>query len=157
MTVKKNILNMKTNQVKTIIGRTDIVDFPKLELFGIDIKVDSGAYTSSFHCHHMRVENGVLKCQFLDPKHEKYHEKYFYFNEFIQKNVKSSNGIIENRFIVETQILLFNEIYTIELSLTERISMTYPVLLGRKFLSKKFIIDTAKRNLSFKKLNKKKD
>jgi len=35
--------------------------------------------------------------------------------------------------------------------------MTYPVLLGRKFLSKKFIIDTAKRNLSFKKLNKKKD
>ena len=148
---------MKTNNIKTLIGRTDIVDFPKLELFGIDIKVDSGAYTSSFHCHHIEVENEVLKCQFLDPKHDKYHEKYFYFKEFIQKNVKSSNGIIENRFIVETQILLFNEIYTIELSLTERISMTYPVLLGRKFLSKKFIIDTAKRNLSFKKLNKKKD
>jgi hypothetical protein len=148
---------LKTNNIKTLIGRTDIVDFPKLELFGIDIKVDSGAYTSSFHCHHIEVENEVLKCQFLDPKHDKYHEKYFYFKEFIQKNVKSSNGIIENRFIVETQILLFNEIYTIELSLTERISMTYPVLLGRKFLSKKFIIDTAKRNLSFKKLNKKKD
>ncbi|MEX1382071.1 ATP-dependent zinc protease [Lutibacter sp.] len=146
---------MKKPIIKTLIGRTDIVDFPKLELFGIDIKIDSGAYTSSFHCHHIEVENEVLKCQFLDPKHEKYHEKYFYFKEFFQKNVKSSNGSIENRFIVETEILIFNEVHNIELSLTERGSMMYPVLLGRKFLSKKFIIDTAKKNLSFKKLNKK--
>ncbi|SNR52212.1 ATP-dependent zinc protease family protein [Lutibacter flavus] len=146
---------MKTNTIKTLLGRSDIVDFPELELFGIDIKVDTGAYTSSFHCHHIEVENNVLKCQFLDPKHEKYHDKYFTFKEFIQKNVKSSNGITENRFIIETKILIFNEIHTIELSLTERGSMTYPVLLGRKFLSKKFIIDTAKKNLSFKKLNKK--
>ncbi|GGK39024.1 MULTISPECIES: ATP-dependent zinc protease family protein [Flavobacteriaceae] len=146
---------MKTNNIKTLIGRTDIVDFPKLELSGIDIKVDSGAYTSSFHCHHIEVENEVLKCQFLDPKHNRYHEKYFYFKEFIQKNVKSSNGSIENRFIIETEILIFNENHTIELSLTERGSMMYPVLLGRKFLSKKFIIDTAKKNLSFKRINSK--
>ena len=145
------------NTLKTLLGRTDIVDFPDLELFGIDIKVDTGAYTSSFHCHHISLENNVLKCQFLDPKHEKYHDKYFTFKEFIQKNVKSSNGIIENRFIIKTKIVIFNEIHTIELSLTERGSMTYPVLLGRKFLSKKFIIDTAKKNISFKKLNKKKN
>ncbi len=144
---------MKTPNTKTLIGRTDIVDFPKLELFGIAIKVDSGAYTSSFHCHHIEVENEVLKCQFLDPEHEKYHQKYFYFKEFIQKNVKSSNGIIESRFIITTEILIFNKIHNIELSLTERGSMTYPVLLGRKFLSKKFIIDTAKKNLSLKKIN----
>ncbi|UMB53090.1 RimK/LysX family protein [Lutibacter sp. A64] len=144
---------MKTPNTKTLIGRTDIVDFPKLELFGIAIKVDSGAYTSSFHCHHIEVENEVLKCQFLDPEHEKYHQKYFYFKEFIQKNVKSSNGIIESRFIITTEILIFNKIHNIELSLTERGSMMYPVLLGRKFLSKKFIIDTAKKNLSLKKIN----
>ncbi|UMB59604.1 RimK/LysX family protein [Lutibacter sp. A80] len=143
---------MKTPNIKTLIGRTDIVDFPKLELFGIAIKVDSGAYTSSFHCHHIEVENNILKCQFLDPEHEKYHEKYFYFKEFIQKKVKSSNGITETRFIITTEIFIFNEIHTIELSLTERGSMMYPVLLGRKFLSKKFIIDTAKKNLSFKKI-----
>ena len=146
---------MKTPYIKTLIGRTDIVDFPKLELFEIAIKVDSGAYTSSFHCHHIEIENEILKCQFLDPKHEKYHEKYFYFKEFIQKNVKSSNGVTESRFIVKTEIFIFNEIHNIELSLTERGSMMYPVLLGRKFLSKKFIIDTAKKNLSFKKMNHK--
>lgn len=148
---------MKNNNIKLLIGRTDIVDFPKLNLFGIDIKVDTGAYTSSFHSHSIEVVDGILKCQFLDPKHDKYHEKYFLFKDFYQKNVKSSNGIIENRFIIKTEILLFNELHEIELTLTERGSMKYPVLLGRKFLSKKFIVDTAKKNISFKKLNTKKD
>lgn len=141
---------MKKNSIKTLIGRTDIVDFPKLELFNIDVKVDSGAYTSSFHCHSIQEENNSLKCQFLDPKHEKYHEKYFKFTEFTRKKVKSSNGITENRYLIKTEILIFNEIHSIELSLTERGSMKFPVLLGRKFLSKKFMVDTAKKNLSFK-------
>lgn len=141
---------MKKNNLKTLIGRKDVVDFPKLTLFAIDIKIDSGAYTSSFHCHSIQEENNVLKCQFLDPKHEKYHEKYFTFKEFTQKRIKSSNGITENRYLIKTEILIFNEIYPIELSLTERGSMKFPVLLGRKFLSKKFIVDTSKKNLSFK-------
>lgn len=143
---------MISKPIRLLLGRTDIVDFPKLDLEGIDIKVDTGAYTSSFHSHSIEVINGELICQFLDPKHEKYHEKYFIFKDFSQKNVKSSNGIVETRFTIKTEILIFNKIEEIELTLTERGSMKYPVLLGRKFLSKKFIVDTAKKNLSFKKI-----
>lgn len=138
--------------MKLLIGKTDIADFPKLNLFGIDIKVDTGAYTSSFHCHNIEIENGILKCQFLDPEHEKYHEKYFYFKDFSEKMVKSSNGVSEKRYIIKTEILIFDQIYPIQLSLTERGSMRYPVLLGRKFLSKKFIVDTSKKKLSHKNL-----
>lgn len=141
---------MKNTTDKILLGRTDIVDFPKLDLFGIHIKVDSGAYTSSIHCHNIEVENNILKCQFLDSQHEKYHEKVFFFQEFTQKMVKSSNGISENRYLIKTEIFIFNEVHSIELSLTERGSMKFPVLLGRKFLSKKFIVDTSKKNLSFK-------
>lgn len=136
-------------QLKILIGRTDVVNFPELNLEEIDIKIDSGAYTSSFHCHSIRVEKNILKCKFLDPYHEKYHEKEVQFQHFMQKKVKSSNGISEMRFLIKTAIFLFNKTYLIELSLTERGSMRYPVLLGRKFLSKKFIIDTSKKNLSF--------
>ncbi|MDO9275371.1 MAG: RimK/LysX family protein, partial [Lutibacter sp.] len=53
-------------------------------------------------------------------------------------------------YLIKTEILIFNEIHSIELTLTERGSMKFPVLLGRKFLSKKFMVDTAKKNLSFK-------
>jgi hypothetical protein len=136
---------------KLLLGRTDIVDFPKLNLEGIDIKVDTGAYTSSFHSHSIEVIDGVLVCQFLDPKHEKYHKKLFKFTDFKQKNVKSSNGIVETRFSIKTDIFIFNQLMEIDLTLTERGSMKYPVLLGRKFLNKKFMVDTAKKNLSYKK------
>lgn len=138
--------------VKILIGRTDVVDFPSLNLFGIDIKVDSGAYTSSIHCHHIEIENNTLKCLFLDPKHQEFHQKPLFFNEFKQKNVKSSNGIIEKRYLIKTDILIFDKIRTIELTLTERGAMRFPVLLGRKFLSRKFLIDTSKKNLSLNKL-----
>ena len=145
---------MTTKPINQLIGKSDIADFPNLDLEGIDIKIDTGAYTSSFHSHSIEVVDNVLICQFLDPKHEKYHEKYFKFTDFKEKRVKSSNGIVENRFSIKTEIFIFGKSYPIDLTLTERGSMKYPVLLGRKFLSKKFIVDTAKKNVSFKNLKK---
>ncbi|MBN2636478.1 MAG: ATP-dependent zinc protease [Prolixibacteraceae bacterium] len=143
---------MKNSRI--IIGRKDIADFEKLNLFGIGVKIDSGAYTSSFHCHKIeKVEkNGKewVKCNFLDPDHELYHEKEFCFEIHKYRKVKSSNGIIEERFSIITEITIFKKKYPIELTLTERPEMKHPVLLGRKFLSRKFLINTAKKNLSFK-------
>ena len=147
-------MNKKSSK-RTLIGRIDIVDFPLLDLLGIDIKIDSGAYTSSFHCHNIKEENGVLKCQFLDPDHSKYHKKIFQFKTYTLKSIKSSNGITEDRYLVSTEIFIFGETYPIKLSLTERGAMKYPVLLGRKFLSKRFLIDTSKKNLSFKGITRK--
>lgn len=142
----------KIKPEKIVLGRTDVVDFPKLNLYGIDIKTDTGAYTSSFHCHSIEEVNNTLNCRFLDPKHQKYHDKLFVFENYTQKNVKSSNGIVERRYLIKTEIVIFNKTHTIELTLTERGSMKYPVLLGRKFLSRKFVIDTSKKNLSSKNL-----
>ncbi|WP_372932771.1 ATP-dependent zinc protease family protein [Mariniphaga sediminis] len=139
---------------KIIIGRKDKADFKQLELEGIDVKIDSGAYTSSFHCHHIErfEKSGTawVKCHFLDPEHPLYHEKEFIFKAFKIRRVKSSNGAVEERISIQTEIFLFGKHYPIELTLTERAEMKYPVLLGRKFISKKFLIDTSRKNLSFK-------
>lgn len=139
---------------RIIIGRKDTADFPQLELEGIAVKTDSGAYTSSFHCHqieHFSKEGQEwVKCRFLDPLHPLYHEKQFVFKIYKLRNVKSSNGSVEQRIAIKTEIVLFNNTYPIELTLTERADMKIPVLLGRKFLSKKFFIDTSRKNLSQK-------
>ncbi|MCC7333314.1 MAG: ATP-dependent zinc protease [Flavobacteriales bacterium] len=139
---------------RILIGRQDIADFPELNLYELPVKIDSGAYTSSLHCHNISefVENEVkkIKCNFLDPEHSNYHEKEFIFEAFKKRKVKSSNGIVETRYSIITKIKLFNQFYPIELTLTERANMRFSVLLGRKFLSKKFIINTAIKNLSFK-------
>jgi hypothetical protein len=143
---------------KIVIGRQDIADFPDLNLVEIPIKIDSGAYTSSFHCHNIVEfeDKGVkkIKCNFLDPEHEQYHEKEFIFDNYKIRRVKSSNGITEERYSVVTRIEIFNQTLPIELTLTERGSMRFHVLIGRKFLSKKFIIDTALTNQSFKQIIK---
>lgn len=139
---------------KIVIGRKDFADFKKLDLFEIEVKIDSGAYTSSFHCHKIEriTRNGTeaIRCNFLDPGHPQYHEKEFCFEEFTIRNVKSSNGMVEERFSIFTEITIFQTTYPIELTLTERPDMKHPVLLGRKFVSKKFMIDTSRKNLSLK-------
>ncbi|KOH46600.1 ATP-dependent zinc protease family protein [Sunxiuqinia dokdonensis] len=139
---------------RIIIGREDLADFPQLQLEGIEVKTDSGAFTSSFHCHNIEIirldGQEKLKCLFLDPQHEKYHDKEFIFDTFSQKKVKSSNGQLEERFSISTEIKLFGQIFPIELTLTERGAMKFPVLLGRKFLSKRFVVDSSLRNLSHK-------
>ena len=139
---------MKRSTHKTLIGRADVADFPLLDLSGIDVKIDTGAYTSSMHCHRIAVRDGRLYCHFLDPKHPAYHEREVAFDEYKRKVVRSSNGQEEERYLIKTQIRLFGKRYRIELSLTERGSMRFPVLLGRKFVGPKFIVDTTHTNLS---------
>lgn len=140
--------------MKLTIGRVDKADFPELHLMDIDLKVDSGAYTSSIHCSNIEeiTENGdnLIKFTLLDPEHSFYNNKEFTSKNYTTKIVKSSNGISEKRFMVQTEIVIYNTSFSIYLTLSERKDMKYPILLGRKFLNKKFVIDTTKKNISHK-------
>lgn len=141
--------------LKKTIGRIDKADFPELDLFDVAVKVDTGAYTSSIHCKNVKVEAGILKCNFLDKEHPAYDGKEFSFKDYKLKKVKSSNGIVQTRYMIQTTVRLFSENHTIQLTLSDREEMKFPVLLGRKFLNKKFIVDTGLTNLSFKQQTKK--
>lgn len=143
-------INTENNNLNRKIGRIDVADFPLLNLFEIAIKVDTGAYTSTIHCEDMMVEDGFLKCTFLDKTHPAYHKKQFVFDEYDVKVVKSSNGQSEPRYRIKTEITLFGKTHPIYLTLSKRGKMKYPVLLGRKFLTKKFMVDITKTNLSQK-------
>lgn len=138
---------------KITIGKKDKADFPELNLFDIDIKVDTGAYTSSIHCHKIKelVEDGVkyIEFQLLDPSHKDYNHKKFKVKFYKEKKIKSSNGKGQKRYIIKTKIFIFNKTFTLELSLSERSEMRFPVLIGRKLLNKKFIVDTSLSNLSY--------
>lgn len=135
---------------KKTIGRLDKADFPTLDLLDIDIKMDTGAYTSSIHCHKYYEEDGALKCLFYDKGHPNYNGKIILFKNFTTAKVKSSNGIVQNRYKVKTSIVLFDKKYKIDLTLNDRDDMKYPILIGRKFLMKKFIVDVTLKNVSYK-------
>ncbi|WP_420385060.1 ATP-dependent zinc protease [Roseivirga sp.] len=143
------------------IGRADKIDLPDFQLFDIDAKVDSGAYTSAINCSRVKVKkvNGESVLSFYIPGnriHEKKARKFSTTN-FVQKRIKSSNGEIEERYVVRTHVELFGHKILAEFSLSDRSKMKYPILLGRKLLRLGFVVDVRKKNLSFQKKYKNED
>ncbi|PPK96407.1 hypothetical protein LY01_00227 [Nonlabens xylanidelens] len=134
---------------KIIIGRTDRADFPRLQIEGIDIKIDTGAYTSSIHCKDIEEIDGVLHATLLDVEHEQYHGKRLSFEVYKITSVRSSNGSVDLRYEVQGNIRLFKKLYKISLTLSNREEMRYPVLIGRKFLSPRFIVDPELQDVSY--------
>jgi len=140
---------------KRTIGRRELVNFPLLRLYDIEAKIDTGAFTSSIHCHNIRevaLADGsrLIRFQLLDPSHPQYHHQVFEFQEFALRDIKSSFGEVQERYVIRTQIQIFEEIIEAEFSLSDRSDLKYPVLIGRTLLSRNFIVDVAKKNIARK-------
>ena len=141
-----------------LIGRRDRIDLPGLGYWNIKAKVDTGAYGSAIHCSHMKVvqRDGkpCLSFMLLDPEHPEFREEVHYASHFHEKVVKNSSGEGEQRYIIKTEVVLFGKSIPTEFSLTDRSDMKYPVLLGRKFLRRRFIVDVRLKDVSYKRKNK---
>ncbi|PJB13158.1 MAG: peptidase [Flavobacteriales bacterium CG_4_9_14_3_um_filter_40_17] len=133
---------------KKLIGRVETADFPDLGLINVPVKIDTGAYTSSIHYQEMTEKNSKLYCVFNNFPKNSFKRQVVVFEDFRTTLVKSSNGIPQKRYKIKTTVIFFQKKYKISLTLAKRKSMRYPALLGRKFLSGKFVIDSSRVNLS---------
>lgn len=135
------------DRTKQIIGRKEKIDLPEFGLYLIDAKIDTGAYTSSIHCSHivLTLEEGVEKINFHIPLFDNLesHTKVFQTDQFKIKNIKSSFGQIEKRYVIRTKIRVGGRLITSDFSLTDRSEMKNPILIGRKILKNKFIVDVS--------------
>ena len=134
-----------------ILGRYDRVDLPELGLFDIHAKIDTGAYTSSLHCHHVHIVDGMLEFVLLDEEHSEFTGTKLRFAEFALRDIKNSFGAIESRFVITTTLKILDQEITTEFSLCMRVSLKFPILIGRKILRNRFMIDVRRKNLSFRK------
>lgn len=129
-----------------IIGRREMVDFPDLGLLGLVAKIDTGANTTALHCHHVRVENGVLFFRLLDESHPEYDDREHRFEHFEEKLIRNSFGQSELRYVVRTTIVLGDRKIRSIISLSDRAQMRYPVLIGRRLLKNRFVVDVSLLN-----------
>jgi len=129
-------------KTKLMIGRLERANLPNFGLFDQVVKIDSGAYTSSIHVYSAKVVGEHLEVQFKDSD-----ATVIQFKTWKTKNVKSSNGVADKRFTIEGHIVLGDIEYHTPFTLTNRSGMRYPILIGRKLLNKKFIIDSSKVNV----------
>jgi hypothetical protein len=142
------------------IGRIDKIDLPGMNVFNVEAKVDTGAYTSSIHCsdiHVIKEENRQkLSFHILDDSIPGLIQREFITEDYKRKLIKNSFGHSEERFIIKTQVLIFGQLIETHFSLSNRDNMKYPILLGRRFLRKRFVVDVARKNLSYSRKQKKK-
>lgn len=135
-----------TYEGKLLVGNKEKIEFPELKRRNIVARIDSGARSSSAHCDRIWVETmggkKVLCCHFL-----KRSTRVLRFEHFTRKRVKSSNGIMQTRYSVRLTIKLGSVEKTTAVTLTDRSTMNYSVLLGRRFLRDHFLIDVSKSYL----------
>ncbi len=148
---KNKSISLRKTSPKIIIGRLEKIHLPDLTHFSLDAKVDTGAYTSSLHCHNIELtdKDGSQWVRFnvLDPDHPEYEDKPFESPVYKIKKVRSSNGYVEERVVIKQKAVFAGKKRIIQLSLTNRSEMKYPVLIGRRFLTRRFIVDVSKKYL----------
>ena len=131
---------MKTSK---LIGRREMALLLEIGTKPLPCKIDTGAFTSSLHCDKIEKINDKIICTFYFFDEQ----KSVIFAPLRKSMIKSSTGHAEERYIIKTKIRLGKDIFDIELSLANRSKMKYPILLGRKFLNKKFLVDVSKKKL----------
>lgn len=140
---------------KKKIGREDVIDFPGFDLTGIRVRIDTGAFTSAIHCKTVtEVEKEGethLEFQLFDENSPEVNSVIHTTSDYEKRKIKNTSGIAQERFVVKTTVRIFDELEEIEISLADRGNMNFPVLLGRRFINHRYIVDSTKVNLSFKK------
>ena len=138
----------RTDFHRVIIGRSEMLTFVGTDLVNVPAKTDTGAYSSSVHASNIQLKDGVLSFELLGghPNCGAISCK-MQVTEFSEDLIKNSSGSGEMRYEVKLKVKLGPKIFFTRFTLADRSKMIYPVLLGRKLLNGRFIVDSAETSL----------
>lgn len=143
-----------------LIGWRERVAFPDLDILEVTAKIDTGARSSCLHAFHIEVleRQGETYVRFgVHPnRRDTAHEVWCELPLLDRRVVKSSSGDASVRYFVETTVRLGDTEWPIELSLADRETMGYRMLLGRTAVAGRFMIDVARSFLRSRRPKKRK-
>jgi hypothetical protein len=151
-------MDKEVNSDSKIIGWREWVSLTELGIVAIKGKVDTGAKTSSLHAFDIQVYECDTK-PFVTFKIHPIQNDTSIVVEcraplVDRRSVTDSGGHKEERFVIRTTMVIAGKKKKIELTLTNRASMKYRMLIGRAAL-KQFYIDPTQSYLSGKSLKQK--
>jgi len=121
---------------KAVIGHLEMVTLPSIGM-SLCAKVDTGAYTSALHAEEIEIfeEEGLLWISFITRSGGQESPPHHYRTHLHdRRHVTSSNGQKEWRYVIRLLMQLGQLEEMIEVTLTDRSDMRYPMLLGRRAL-----------------------
>jgi hypothetical protein len=141
-----------------VIGWREWLALPDLGIQAIKAKVDTGARTSALHTFGLEPfeKDGTLKVKFtVHPLQRRNDIEVCCVADVVdRRRVTSSDGQNEKRYVIQTIVALGDIRWPIELTLTNRRSMRFRMLLGRAAVTGPLLVDPAKSYLTGRKLSK---
>ena len=128
-----------------VIGNLENCDLPDLGIFDLQVRIDTGAKTSSLHVDNLSRYKKAGKPWVRFVIHSSIHN----VEDIVEctsplhdvRRIKSSNGSSEERYVIKTTVHLGNKSWPIEITLTDRSDMSYLMLLGREAMKDKVLVD----------------
>lgn len=132
---------------KAVVGRLEHIALPGLGIDRVLAKIDTGAYRSALHYQRLRVRTVDGQKRLVVTFQMGRNRVTKSFRSYQRVTVKSSNGESSRRYLISTRVRLGDHAVRTQFTLFDRSDMKYQVLIGRKFLRGRFVVDVASRNL----------
>jgi hypothetical protein len=133
-------------RLKTI-GWREWVMLPELGLPQLKAKIDTGARTSCLHAFSITEFTKDNQCWVrfgIHPHQNDTHAEFFCEAPVLDKRpVTDSGGHTEERYVIETTIELAGQRWPIEITLSNRDTMLFRMLLGRTAMRDRFLVNPA--------------
>lgn len=132
----------------TRVGWREWLTLPEIGIPYLRAKVDTGARTSALHAIRIKYRE-VDGLEWVDFDVHPFRAKPIVTVHcscplLDMRDIKSSNGKTESRPVILTPLTVAGMTYDIEVTLTNRSQMGFPMLLGREALAKRFLVDVSK-------------
>ena len=136
---------------KIMIGWREWVNLPDLAVPHIKAKIDTGARTSALHAYYVEPykKRGEKRVRFGIHPYQGNTTYAVECDAYVvdYRNVTDSGGHREKRFVILTHVAIANQVWEIEMTLTNRENMKFRMLLGRTAMNKKVIVDPGRSYL----------
>lgn len=133
-----------SKQDRLVVGWREWMALPELDIRAIKAKIDTGARSSALHTFeiHPYRERGVQKVRFGIHPLQKRKDVTLYCNADVtdRRWVSDSGGHRELRYVITTLLQLGDYSWPIELTLTDRDSMRFRMLLGRTAMTRRLVV-----------------
>jgi ribosomal protein S6--L-glutamate ligase len=134
---------------KIFIGWQEWCSLPELNIKAIKAKVDTGARTSALHAFNIELytHNKIPHVKFcIHPLQRDDKIQIACQARLVdEREVVSSNGHRERRYVIETPLTLGDATWNIQITLSNRDPMKFRMLLGREALGTHVLIDPCKK------------
>ena len=133
---------MKDKQLQ-VIGRNALIDIPG-HAAKVPAKVDTGADRSAIWASNIDISrDGVLSFELFGKGSPFYTGETITRTAFTVAVVRSSNGEEQIRYRIELPIIISGKKLRAHFYLADRSRNNLPILLGRRTLNKKFVVDVS--------------